>query len=536
MKKVLIILLGLVVLAVCFWLYLYVFDTKSKASQYLKSAENGDSSAQRNLGWCYANGEGVKKDQAEAVKWWRKSAEQGLATAQNNLGWCYADGEGVEKNQVEAVKWYRKSAEQGHKNAQYKLGMCYYNGRDMTKNESEADWLRKASEQGQEAVKWFKMAAKQGHMGALVKLGLCYRDGIGVSKDEDRAFELFRDASDKSPEAMYNWGLCYRDGIGVSKNEYKALQRFTNAAKWGHAESQMLLNSLPKKRIIEERDITYSGVITIFIYLFIILGPLFAFIDILSSLAKKSLYKLQLTTLFCGSSWLGFLITFFSSGLSGPYTIYYLIPPLVFFVVLTCSYFYNPISSKTGNMVVIANGLLMIFLYYIAINSLHINIDIDHPGHILVIILVIISLIWIQTIFYNWFDTLKNIAPLKWLKRVNNRESLGHVPCKLITCKICFEVVKHNGSELQYVPDHLKDREVCLEAVKQDGSSLRYVPDNLKDREMCMIAVKQDGSSLRYVPNNLKDREMCLIAVKENVDSLQYVPDNLKPEVKATLH
>ena len=59
-------------------------------------------------------GQGVAKDEVEAVKWYRKAAEQNHAAAQYNLGVCYANGQGVAKDEVEAVKWYRKAAEQNH--------------------------------------------------------------------------------------------------------------------------------------------------------------------------------------------------------------------------------------------------------------------------------------------------------------------------------------------------------------------------------------------------------------------------------------
>ena len=49
-------------------------------------AEQGDADAQYNLGVRYANGEGVLKDEAEAVRWYRLSADQGNADAQFNLG------------------------------------------------------------------------------------------------------------------------------------------------------------------------------------------------------------------------------------------------------------------------------------------------------------------------------------------------------------------------------------------------------------------------------------------------------------------
>jgi|SRR5262245_110492 len=75
-------------------------------------AEAGDAESQVELGRRYDQGEGVAKDQVEAVKWYRKAAEQNYARAQNNLGVCYDRGEGVPKDHVEAVKWYRKAAEQ----------------------------------------------------------------------------------------------------------------------------------------------------------------------------------------------------------------------------------------------------------------------------------------------------------------------------------------------------------------------------------------------------------------------------------------
>ena len=73
-------------------------------------AEKGDASAQYNLGLMYANGEGVEKDYAEAVKWYRKAAEQGNAIAQSNLGWMYQYAKGVEKDFVEAYAWYNIAA------------------------------------------------------------------------------------------------------------------------------------------------------------------------------------------------------------------------------------------------------------------------------------------------------------------------------------------------------------------------------------------------------------------------------------------
>jgi len=141
-------------------------------------AEQGDATAQYNVGVCYSFGTGVAKDEVEAVKWYRKSAEQGVATAQYNLGTRYASGTGVAKDEVEAVKWFRKSAEQGYAVAQYHLGVGYAFGTGVAKDEVEA-------------VKWFRKSAEQGDATAQHHLGFCYANGIGVEKDEVEAYAFY---------------------------------------------------------------------------------------------------------------------------------------------------------------------------------------------------------------------------------------------------------------------------------------------------------------------------------------------------------
>src|SRR6266545_3594252 len=117
-------------------------------------AEAGDAESEVELGLRYTNGEGVAKDQVEAVKWYRKAAEQNLARAQKNLGICYDKGEGVAKDQTEAVKWFRKAAEQNLAKAQYNLSVCYENGTGVAKDNCEAyKWLLLAARQGDEDAK-----------------------------------------------------------------------------------------------------------------------------------------------------------------------------------------------------------------------------------------------------------------------------------------------------------------------------------------------------------------------------------------------
>jgi len=80
----------------------------------LADAEQGDAKAQFSLGAMYDKGEGVAKNDVEAVKWYRLAAEQGDVRAQNNLGLMYDNGRGVPEDDIEAVKLYRLAAEQGY--------------------------------------------------------------------------------------------------------------------------------------------------------------------------------------------------------------------------------------------------------------------------------------------------------------------------------------------------------------------------------------------------------------------------------------
>ena len=107
------------------------------------------------------NGQGVEKDEKEAVVWYRKAAEQGHPPAQNNLGFCYESGQGVVKDDKEAAKYYQLAAQQGHVDAQNNIGMCYERGEGVKKDCKKAE-------------NWYQSAAKQGHTFAQGNLTFLY--------------------------------------------------------------------------------------------------------------------------------------------------------------------------------------------------------------------------------------------------------------------------------------------------------------------------------------------------------------------------
>ncbi len=55
------------------------------------ATKQNDAKAQYKLGCMYANGQGVKHDDSEAIHWFRLAAELGDSSAQYNLGIGYAN-------------------------------------------------------------------------------------------------------------------------------------------------------------------------------------------------------------------------------------------------------------------------------------------------------------------------------------------------------------------------------------------------------------------------------------------------------------
>ena len=60
-------------------------------------AEQGDTTAQFDLGVAYENGQGVAQNYAKAIELYTKAAGQGDSDAQNNLGRMYDEGKGVDQ-------------------------------------------------------------------------------------------------------------------------------------------------------------------------------------------------------------------------------------------------------------------------------------------------------------------------------------------------------------------------------------------------------------------------------------------------------
>ena len=94
-----------------------VLSAQDNLDTVRQAAEQGDAAAQFNLGAMYTNGQGVRKDEAEAVRWFRMAAEQGDDIGQFSLGTMYAVGQGVRKDSVLAHMWLNIAGANGNEAA-----------------------------------------------------------------------------------------------------------------------------------------------------------------------------------------------------------------------------------------------------------------------------------------------------------------------------------------------------------------------------------------------------------------------------------
>ena len=77
------------------------------------AAQDGDASAQFDMGLMHELGLGLKQDFNKAASWYKQGAEQGHSKAQNNLAAMYERGWGVEQSMEQVQRWLVLASEQG---------------------------------------------------------------------------------------------------------------------------------------------------------------------------------------------------------------------------------------------------------------------------------------------------------------------------------------------------------------------------------------------------------------------------------------
>lgn len=199
--------------------------------------------AQYNLGRLYESGQGVEKDVAAAVQWYRRAAEQDLDVAQQHLVAIYRKGEGtVAPNPIESTKWLERLAQGGNVPAMADLGTAYLQGVGVEKNAKITH-------------DWYLRGASLGSGEALFNLGLLYQSGYTGEADFKRAMDYYtRAANANSGRAMMALGDLYANAQGVSRSRVQALSWYELAADRGVAEAVAKRDSMTREMASTEVD------------------------------------------------------------------------------------------------------------------------------------------------------------------------------------------------------------------------------------------------------------------------------------------
>ena len=175
-----------------------------------------------------SNVQQAKLESSQKFFYAKRAAERGNARAQFDLGLMYANGNGVAKNEAEALKWFSKAAQNN-----------FYKPVSVKR-------VVKRKKISQQFI-FAKNAAAKGNVRAQFDLAMMYSKGNGVRKNEKLAFNYFHKAArNNSIEAKFQMGLNFAQGRGVKKQKQLAKYWFKLAAKAGHSRAMAHLASLEK--------------------------------------------------------------------------------------------------------------------------------------------------------------------------------------------------------------------------------------------------------------------------------------------------
>ncbi|MCR3957032.1 MAG: sel1 repeat family protein [Gudongella sp.] len=124
-------------------------------------------------------GTSEERNPAKGIKIIKELAESGYPPAVFQLGLCYFDNLGVKRNYNESFRLYLQAAEEGYPSAQCGVGN-YYAIANPKYDVCELS--------PQMALSWWLQAAEHGNSGAQCNLAGYYLSGTGVESDPNEAY------------------------------------------------------------------------------------------------------------------------------------------------------------------------------------------------------------------------------------------------------------------------------------------------------------------------------------------------------------
>ena len=240
-----------------------------------EAAESGDIHSMLLVGNMYEQGNGVRKDLAQAFHWYKKAADGGNAIAMCNTGQALLLGHGVDQNLGEGTRYIKLAAETAPElpEAQLRYARCLELGVGIEKKTPEAaeaiytkysetpyerpdamyGRARVLEEMGklEGAKEWYQKASERGVDGASCDLGLIL---LKERKFDDGIRYLTLASENKHPMASYNLGVIYQ-----AKDIDKAKRYFQEAAEGGNVLaclklSKIYLDEASKSKDEDERE------------------------------------------------------------------------------------------------------------------------------------------------------------------------------------------------------------------------------------------------------------------------------------------
>ncbi len=129
------------------------------------------------LGLRYINGEGVKENAEQALKYFEKAAYLGDESAMYIVADMNATGKGCRRNMRRAMDYYTRAAQAEHSPSCVELAKLYCAGVHIQKN----------VELG---IQYYEKAVKYGNAEACLRLALMYYEGVEVEQDHEKAAVL----------------------------------------------------------------------------------------------------------------------------------------------------------------------------------------------------------------------------------------------------------------------------------------------------------------------------------------------------------
>ncbi len=220
---------------------LFLTDRPARARDAIAAAgracDLGSAGGCAQLGFLYATGTLVTKDDRRATPLYVRSCDLGDAQGCYNAGVMSDDGRGVPRDAAKAVARYEEACEMGSSSACTNLGFHFEKGRGVSKNSARAFALY---EKG-----CSPSSCQPSNLTGCINVGRSYRDGLGVAPDPTRAATIFREAcsrkpADRDPDAGGSrsracslLGDLYLDGKGVEKDAPRGLELLERGCESG---------------------------------------------------------------------------------------------------------------------------------------------------------------------------------------------------------------------------------------------------------------------------------------------------------------